>query len=295
MPKDYKQVTSFGSGQITGPGEDKILEEYLRKIGEVPLLDRQQEFKLAKLAKAGDKSALVKLQEANLRFVVSIAKAYQNRGLSLLELIAEGNVGIVKASQNFDSDRGFKFITYAVWWIRQCIMQALAEKTRNVRLPPNQISMISKIGKAVVDLEQKNGRPPTTAELALKTKIKKSVINEVLQFISVEFSMDSLIETPEGHSSLHDVLEDLQADTPDAGLTRQELAMEIDRQLGTLSAREEEVLRLYFGIGELKTFTLEEIGEIYHMTRERVRQIKEKALNRMRHPIRHKKLKQFLD
>ncbi len=274
--------------------ESASLEKYLQEIGKVDLLTPEEEVELAKRIKQGDQEALEKLTKANLRFVVSVAKQYQNQGLSLSDLINEGNLGLIKAAQRFDETRGFKFISYAVWWIRQSILQALAEQSRIVRLPLNKVGSLNKILKALVELEQKYEREPTAEELSKALNIPKSEIETTLGVASRHVSMDAPFVEGEDNS-LIDVLEDPDAKDTDHDLTfRESLRKEIERALSTLTKRQADVIRLYFGIGEEHPMSLEDIAERFDLTRERVRQIKDKALHKLRSVNRSKLLKHYL-
>ena len=261
---------------------NQSLEKYLQEIGEVELLSTEEEIELARLIKNGDTAALEKLTKANLRFVVSVAKQYQNQGLSLGDLINEGNLGLIKAAKRFDETRGFKFISYAVWWIRQSILQALAEQSRVVRLPLNRVGALNKIGKAFSNLEQEFEREPSPEEIA-----------EQLDMSGRHLSMDAPFSQGEDNRLL-DIIHNDRAPSPDHGLMEESLRKEVERALQTLSRREAEVVRLYFGLNREHPLTLEEIGEKFNLTRERVRQIKEKAIRRLRHASRAKSLKSYL-
>lgn len=272
---------------------DHLLDKYLQEIGEEPLLTPEQEFDLAKKIKDGDEGALEKLTRANLRFVVSVAKQYQNQGLSLGDLINEGNLGLIKAANRFDETRGFKFISYAVWWIRQAILQALAEQSRVVRLPLNRVGTFNKIGKALNELEQQFEREPSTAEIATALDLSLLEVSDTLNLSNRHLSLDAPFSQDE-ESRLIDILECDELPKPDTSLMKDSLKIEVEHALSTLSQREAEVIRLYFGLGLENPLTLEEIGEKFNLTRERVRQIKEKALRRLRHTSRSKSLRSFL-
>ncbi|HHH80581.1 MAG TPA: sigma-70 family RNA polymerase sigma factor [candidate division Zixibacteria bacterium] len=272
---------------------DRTLDLYLKEIGETPLLKPEEEVELAKRIKEGDQEALEKLTKANLRFVVSVAKQYQNQGLSLADLINEGNIGLIKAAKRFDEKRGFKFISYAVWWIRQSILQALAEQSRIVRLPLNRVGTLHKIGKAASELEQEYGRAPSTDEIAEELDMTIEEINDTLQISNSHLSLDQPFTEGESNS-LKDVLEDERAQSPDEPVMNESLKEEIERVLSTLTEREAEVITLYFGINRERALTLEEIGERFGLTRERVRQIKEKAIKRLRHATRSKNLRAYV-
>ena len=278
--------------QITNR-ENASLDKYLQEIAKVGLIDADEEVILARRIKEGDQVALDKLTKANLRFVVSVAKQYQNQGLSLGDMISEGNLGLIKAAQRFDETRGFKFISYAVWWIRQSIMQAIAEHARLVRLPLNRISSLGKIHRAYIELEQKFEREPTNEELASQLEMTAEEVERNLKLRSRHVSMDApFAESEEG--SLMDVMTDEDEDTPEDHLMRDSLRVEIVRALNTLTEREREVIVYFFGLNSQNNLTLEEIGQQLGLTRERVRQIKEKAVRRLRHTNRSKTLKPFL-
>ena len=273
--------------------ETASLDKYLQEIGKVDLISAEEEVSLAQRIKQGDREALEKLTKANLRFVVSVSKQYQNQGLSLPDLINEGNLGLIKAAQRFDETRGFKFISYAVWWIRQSILQALAEQSRIVRLPLNKIGSINKINKTYAHLEQQNEREPSAAEIAEMLDITEEEVNESLRHTGRHVSMDApLIQDEE--NTLYDVLRSDDAATPDQQLMIESLRKEIERAISTLTPREADVIKLYFGLGSKHPMTLEEIGERFDLTRERVRQIKEKAIRRLKHTSRSKILKSYL-
>ncbi len=273
--------------------ETASLDKYLQEIGKVDLITADEEVELAQKIKAGDERALDKLTKANLRFVVSVAKQYQNQGLSLGDLINEGNLGLIKAAQRFDETRGFKFISYAVWWIRQSILQALAEQSRIVRLPLNKIGSINKINKTYAFLEQSNERPPSPEEIANELDMTISDVKESMKNSGRHVSMDAPLVEGED-SNLYDVLRSGESPNPDRDLMHESLKTEIERALETLTPREADVIRLYFGLGEQHPMTLEEIGETFDLTRERVRQIKEKAIRRLKHTSRSKILKTYL-
>ena len=273
--------------------ESQSLEKYLQEIGKVDLLTPEEEVDLAKRIKEGDQEALERLTKANLRFVVSVAKQYQNQGLSLSDLINEGNLGLIKAAKRFDETRGFKFISYAVWWIRQSILQALAEQSRIVRLPLNKIGSINKINKTYARLEQENERVPSAEEIAKELDMTVSDVKESMKNSGRHVSMDApLIEGED--SNLYDVLDYGESPNPDGSLLHESLQVEILRALETLTPREADVVKLYFGLGDQHPMTLEEIGETFDLTRERVRQIKEKAIRRLKHTSRSKILRTYL-
>lgn len=269
------------------------LDKYLQEIGRVDLISPEEEVVLAKKIKLGDPEALEKLIKANLRFVVSVAKQYQNQGMGLPDLINEGNLGLMKAAQRFDETRGFKFISYAVWWIRQSILQALAEQARIVRLPVNKIGSINRINRAFTKLEQEFEREPSSQEIADMLEMIPEDVKEGLRTNGRTISMDAPISTEEDND-MYDVLQNEDTPSPDRNLINESLAFEIERALGTLSPREAKVLKLYFGLGMKHPFTLEEIGEELNLTRERVRQIKEKAIKRIQFTTRCRILKTYL-
>ena len=273
--------------------ETASLDKYLQEIGKVDLITADEEVELAQRIKAGDQIALEKLTKANLRFVVSVAKQYQNQGLTLPDLINEGNLGLIKAAQRFDETRGFKFISYAVWWIRQSILQALAEQSRIVRLPLNKIGSINKINKTYAFLEQSHERPPSAEEIAKELDMTINDVKESMKNSGRHVSMDAPLVEGEV-SNLYDVLRSGESPNPDKELLHESLRTEIERALETLTPREADVIRLYFGLGNQHPMTLEEIGETFDLTRERVRQIKEKAIRRLKHTSRSKILKTYL-
>jgi len=278
--------------QVTNRETDS-LDKYLQEIGKVDLITADEEVELAQRIKAGDQRALEKLTKANLRFVVSVAKQYQNQGLTLPDLINEGNLGLIKAAQRFDETRGFKFISYAVWWIRQSILQALAEQSRIVRLPLNKIGSINKINKMYALLEQSNERPPSAEEIAKELDMTVNDVKESMKNSGRHLSMDAPLVEGED-SNLYDVLRSGESPNPDRELIHESLQTEIERALETLTPREADVVRLYFGLSDQHPMTLEEIGETFDLTRERVRQIKEKAIRRLKHTSRSKILKTYL-
>ena len=273
--------------------ETASLDKYLQEIGKVELISAEEEVELAQRIKQGDKIALEKLTKANLRFVVSVSKQYQNQGLSLPDLINEGNLGLIKAAQRFDETRGFKFISYAVWWIRQSILQALAEQSRIVRLPLNKIGSINKINKAYAKLEQEYEREPNAEEIAELLDITEAEVKESLKNAGRHISMDAPLVQDEDNN-MYDVLKSDEAPTPETGLLYESLRKEIDRAISTLSDKEARVISEYFGLNGSHPMTLEEIGEEEGLTRERVRQIKEKAIRRLKHTSRSKILKSYL-
>ena len=272
--------------------ESASLDKYLQEIGREELVSPEEEVELAQRIRKGDQEALEKLTRANLRFVVSVAKQYQNQGLSLPDLINEGNLGLIKAAEKFDETRGFKFISYAVWWIRQSILQALAEQSRIVRLPLNQVGSLNKINKALVRFEQENERQPSTDELAELIDIPKDKIADTMRVSGRHISVDAPFVEGEDNSLL-DVLPNDDSPSADKGLTNESLSTEIERALQILTPREREIIKSFFGIG-CQEMTLEEIGERLDLTRERVRQIKEKAIRKLKKPSASKLLKTYL-
>jgi|SRR4030095_778697 len=277
--------------------ESQSIDKYLQEIGKVELLDVEEEIDLAKKIKYGDdkdkQKALEKLTKANLRFVVSVAKQYQNQGLSLGDLINEGNLGLIKAAKRFDETRGFKFISYAVWWIRQSILQALAEQSRIVRLPLNRVGALNKIGKAYSTLEQEFEREPSADELAEQLDMSLYEVSDTLKISGRHLSIDAPFVHGED-SRLVDIMPNQNQPLPDHTLINESLKIEIQRALNTLSPRERDVLKLYYGLDQENPLTLEEIGEKFKLTRERVRQIKEKAIRRLKHASKSKQLKTYL-
>ena len=280
------------SKQITNR-ESQSLDKYLQEIGRVDLLTPDEEVELAKRIKEGDQIALEKLTKANLRFVVSVAKQYQNQGLSLGDLINEGNLGLIKAAQRFDETRGFKFISYAVWWIRQSILQALAEQSRIVRLPLNRVGSLNKISKTFSELEQKYEREPSAEELAEVLEVSIAEVVDTMKISGRHISMDAPFVQGE-ENSLLDVLANDNQETPDHALMSDSLRREVKRALSTLTQREADVIALFFGLNGEVAIAQEEIGDKFNLTRERVRQIKEKAIKRLRHTSRSKALKPYL-
>ncbi|MBP9986722.1 MAG: RNA polymerase sigma factor RpoD/SigA [Bacteroidales bacterium] len=272
--------------------ESASLDKYLQEIGREELISVEEEVELAQRIKKGDQEALKKLTRANLRFVVSVAKQYQNQGLSLPDLINEGNLGLIKAAEKFDETRGFKFISYAVWWIRQSILQALAEQSRIVRLPLNQVGSLNKINKALSKFEQEHERMPSSDELADILDIPREKINDTLRVSGRHVSVDAPFVEGEDNSLL-DVLQNNDSPNADSGLVNESLNTEIERALSTLTEREREIVKSFFGIGS-QEMTLEEIGEKFNLTRERVRQIKEKAIRKLRNSARSKLLQSYL-
>lgn len=272
--------------------ESASLDRYLQEIGREKMISAEEEVRLAQRIKQGDEKALDELTKANLRFVVSVAKQYQNQGLSLPDLINEGNVGLIKAAHKFDETRGFKFISYAVWWIRQSILQALAQQSRMVRLPLNQVGSLHKVSRAAKEFEQKNERKPSIEELAGDVDLPEEKIVEAIKADTRHVSVDAPF-TSDDSNSLLDVLPNGNSPSADKDLLRESLQKEIERALETLSPRERNVIKAFFGIGQ-QEMTLEEIGDKYGLTRERVRQIKEKAIRRLRHNTNNMLLKSFL-
>ena len=273
--------------------ESQSLDKYLQEIGKVDLLTPEQEIELAIRIKAGDQHALETLTKANLRFVVSVAKQYQNQGLSLGDLINEGNLGLIKAARRFDETRGFKFISYAVWWIRQSILQAVAEQSRIVRLPLNRVGALNKITKAYSQLEQEYEREPRASEIAAEVEMDVNEVADTLKISGRHVSVDAPFAQGEDNRLL-DVLQNDQQPQPDYTLMSESLKKEISRALSALTEREAEVIRLYFGLNKEHSLTLEEIGEKFSLTRERVRQIKEKAIRRLQRNPKTKNLKAYL-
>lgn len=273
--------------------ENQSLDKYLQEIGKVELLTPDQEIELAVRMKKGDQAAMEQLTKANLRFVVSVAKQYQNQGLSLGDLINEGNLGLIKAARRFDETRGFKFISYAVWWIRQSILQALAEQSRIVRLPLNRVGAINKIGRTYSSLKQEFEREPSAEEIAEALEMDVDEISATLRISSKQVSVDAPFMSCE-ENSLLDVIEDVEQPSPDNELISESLKAEIKSVLAILPDREAEVIKLYFGLDVEYSMTLEEIGEKFNLTRERVRQIKEKAIRKLRHNSKSKVLKSYL-
>jgi len=274
--------------------ETASLDKYLQEIGKVDLITADEEVELAQRIKAGDQRALEKLTKANLRFVVSVAKQYQNQGLRLPDLINEGNVGLVKAAKRFDETRGFKFISYAVWWIRQSILQALAEQSRVVRLPLNKIGDINKIRKASIHLEQVHERKPSAAEIAKELDMTIANVKQSLKNANRSLSMDAPFQEGENDNNLYDVISSGETPNPDKSLIHESLKIEIDRALDTLAPREADVVRLNFGLSNQPAMTLQEIGDTFDLSRERVRQIREKAIRRLRKESKSHILKKYL-
>ena len=274
--------------------ESKSLDKYLQDISKIDLITAEEEVELAQKIKRDDQRALEKLVNANLRFVVSVAKQYQNQGLTLPDLINEGNFGLVKAAQRFDETRGFKFISYAVWWIRQSILQALAEQSRVVRLPLNKIGSINKINKTFSYLEQAHERPPSAEEIAEELGLSVSEVKQSLKNAGKHISMDAPFAEGED-SNLYDVISASETPMPDSELVKESIREEIGRVLETLSEREADVVKLYYGIGQSSTMTLDEIGNTFDLTRERVRQIREKAIRKLRKSAKSDLIQSFID
>lgn len=280
------------SKQVTNR-DTPSLDKYLQEIGRVELISPEEEVNLAKKIRTGDEEALRKLINANLRFVVSVAKQYQNQGMTLPDLINEGNLGLIKAAQRFDETRGFKFISYAVWWIRQAILQGLAEQARIVRLPVNKIGALNRINKAFARLEQRFEREPNPLEIAELLEMVPDEVKDALKSTGRATSMDAPISSDE-ENNMYDVLQSSDTPSPDKKLINESLTYEIERALSTLSVREAQILKLYYGLGTKHPFTLEEIGEKLNLTRERVRQIKEKAIKRIQYTTRCRILRTYL-
>ena len=274
---------------------ERSLDLYLREINNTPLLTREQERELAKRIHKGEEEALHQLVKANLRFVVSIAKQYVNQGLSLADLINEGNLGLIKAAHRFDEKRGFKFISYAVWWIRQAMLQALAEQSRIVRLPLNRAGTLYRIGKAARQLDQELGRNPEVDEIAEKLNLSQEEVRDTMQIANSHLSLDASFNNDQEENSLVDYLADETQEAPDEMTFSNALSDDMVKALSTLTDREQTILMLYFGLGDAEPMTLEEIGKKMHLTRERIRQIKEKAILRLRHSSRSKYLKGYVE
>ncbi len=281
------------SKQVTNRDELSI-DKYLHEISKYELLTVDEEVEYARAIKQGNDEALDKLVKGNLRFVVSVAKQYQNQGLTLSDLINEGNLGLIKAAQRFDESRGFKFISYAVWWIRQSILQALAEHSRIVRLPQNKLSTINKINKAFVNLEQQFEREPQIQEVAESLAISPEDVKQSLLNVKRLISMDSKLKDDDDSGSYYDVIENMDTPKPDAGLLHESLSKEIERVLNTLSLRESEIIKYYYGLLGNKPLTLEEISGIMGLTKERIRQIKERTILKLKNTSRSKLLKKYL-
>jgi RNA polymerase primary sigma factor len=280
------------SKQLTNR-EITSLDKYLQEIGRLEMISPEEEVQLAQRIKQGDQRALDKLTKANLRFVVSVAKQYQNQGMSLPDLINEGNVGLIKAAQRFDETRGFKFISYAVWWIRQSILQALAEQSRIVRLPLNKIGAQNKINKEFARLEQEYERTPNHEEVAAALNISDSEVRESMRNSGKHTSMDAPVDN-DGENTMYDFMKSEDIDTPESELMYESLKTEINRAVATLTPKEQDIVKMFFGLDGYTPMTLDEIGEKFDLTRERVRQIKEKAIRRLKHTSRSKILKSYL-
>jgi len=274
--------------------ETKSLNSYLQDVSKIDMITAEEEVELAQRIREGDQSALDKLTKANLRFVISVAKQYQNQGLTLSDLINEGNVGLVKAAQRFDETRGFKFISYAVWWIRQSILQAIAEQSRVVRLPLNKIGDINKIRKASIHLEQVHQRVPSASEIAKELDMTVSSVKQSLKNSSRSLSMDAPFQEGENDNNLYDVISSGETPNPDKALIHESLKIEIDRALDTLAPREADVVKLNFGLSGQPAMTLQEIGDTFELSRERVRQIREKAIRRLRQESKSHILRKYL-
>ena len=292
-PKSKKQTALEKKLQRIGSDANRALSRYLQEIGRFQPLEPSREVELARLVKQGDRKSLKELTEANLRFVVSVAKDYQGQGLPLTDLINEGNLGLIKAAERFDETRGFKFISYAVWWIRQSVLQALAEHSRIIRLPLNRVGTISKINKASERLEQEFERSPRDDELARQLDMRSHEVSDAVRISRRHHSLDTPF-SDEDKNCLLDVIEDPKQESPDKYLMKDSLREEVEAALNTLKERERDVIKMYFGIGRDYALTLNEIGEEFDLTRERVRQIKEKAIKRLRHKSRSKKLRSYL-
>ena len=293
MRRNDEQKTTKSSGSSFGG--NRSLDLYLHEINKTPLLKREEEHDLARRIKKGDKNALDQLVKANLRFVVSIAKQYANQGLSLEDLINEGNLGLIKAAHRFDEERGFKFISYAVWWIRQAMLQALAEHSRIVRLPLNRAGTLYRIGKASRKLDQKLGRQPTAEEISKELGIPEQEVEDTMHIANTHVSLDDPYSNDQDDNALVDYLQDDNAQMPDDHTFESALSDDMEKALNTLSDREKHILSLYFGLTSAEPMTLEEIGKKLGLTRERIRQIKEKAIARLRHSSRAKYLRGYIE
>jgi len=284
----------MASGMITIKKNSRhALEQYLEEISQIPLLNAAEEVELARRIRKGDQEALHRMVQANLRFVVKVAKEYQNQGLPLTDLINEGNLGLIKAAKRFDETRGFKFISFAVWWIRQSILQALAEHSRVVRLPLNRVGLITRVNQVVRELEQKYNREPSFEEIASELETSSMEISFTLSTGAFHLSLDQPIKKAEDNT-FKDLIKNPDSTLPDSDLLQESMRQEIRRVLKTLSPREEKIIKMYFGIDQDRPYTLEEIGDHFNLTRERVRQIKERALIRLRHQSRSQNLRLFL-
>jgi RNA polymerase primary sigma factor len=289
---DEEKKTDDGS---EGHSANRSLDVYLHEINRTPLLSREQEQQLARRIRKGDKSALDQLVKANLRFVVSIAKQYSNQGLPLEDLINDGNLGLIKAAHRFDEKRGYKFISYAVWWIRQAMLQSLAEHSRIVRLPLNRAGTLYRIGKASRQLDQELGRAPSAKEIAKRLKLSEEEVEDTMHIANTHVSLDDPYSSDQDDTSLVDYLQDDNAPMPDEETYERALSDDMEKALGTLSERERLILSMYFGINGEEPLTLEEIGKELGLTRERIRQIKEKAIIRLRHSSRAKFLQGYME
>jgi RNA polymerase primary sigma factor len=295
MAESAGKTTRNKSKGSVGSSGTRSLDIYLHEINKTPLLKKEEEKKLAQRIRKGDKEALDQLVKANLRFVVSIAKQYANQGLSLEDLINDGNLGLIKAAHRFDEKRGFKFISYAVWWIRQAMLQSLAEHSRIVRLPLNRAGTLYRIGKASRQLDQELGRAPNAEEIAKRLKISEDEVKDTMHIANTHISLDDPYSNDQDDNALVDYLEDEHAEMPDEQTYSNALGDDMEKALGTLTEREREILILYFGLSGAEPLTLEEIGRRLDLTRERIRQIKEKAIMRLRHSSRAKFLKGYID
>lgn len=291
---DTKQSKAISSKSKSYSSEDQSLDIYLREIREIPLLSGDDEINLAQSARKGDHEALNKLVQSNLRFVVAVAKQYQNQGLPLSDLINEGNLGLIKAAERFDETKGFKFISYAVWWVRQAILQSLAEQSRIFRLPLNRVEELRRINKVMRGLKQEYGREPSTQEIADQLSMNQNDVANTMKMFSTHLSLDASFTQGED-GRLLDILEDPSQESPDTAMLDKALKEEVLWALNSLSAREAEVVRLYFGIDEDRPFTLDEIGKQFGLTRERVRQIKERAIRRLQHSSRSMRLRPYVN
>ncbi len=283
------------NNEVEGYGSNRSLDVYLHEINRTPLLSREEEQQLARRIRKGDKKALDRLVKANLRFVVSIAKQYSNQGLPLEDLINDGNLGLIKAAHRFDEKRGYKFISYAVWWIRQAMLQSLAEHSRIVRLPLNRAGTLYRIGKVSRQLDQELGRAPSAKEIAKKLKLSEEEVEDTMHIANTHVSLDDPYSSDQDDTSLVDYLQDERAPMPDEETYERALSDDMEKALGTLSERERLILSMYFGINGEEPLTLEEIGKELGLTRERIRQIKEKAILRLRHSSRAKFLKGYIE
>lgn len=293
MPKSAQSGVNISRVGSRNSGDDRSLDTYLKEIRTIPVLNLQEEMALARDARNGVNGAINKLIQANLRFVVVVARQYQNQGLPLSDLINEGNIGLIKAAQRYDEHKGFKFISYAVWWVRQAIMQALAEQSRIFRLPLNRAEELRRINKAVRGLKQELGREPTTHEIAGKLSLDHKEVVNIMRTFSPHLSLDAPF-SPGEEGRLLDVIEDTTIESPDTPVMEKSLKEEVVWALNTLTVREAAVIRSYFGINREKPMTLDEIGKQFGLTRERVRQIKERAIRRLRHTSRSVRLHAYM-